>query len=201
MHLLPLLVLFSYAAASAQAQGTFVPVGNMTMPRRLPAAIRLLNGNLLISSSEFTSGRIISSAEIYDPSTATFTAIPQWPADATGPVLLNDGRVLILTTDITAKLYDPSAGDFIVTSRRTMSWAGPVLLQDGRVLILSSEYEAELYDPLTDTFTRTGQLPEVDASTATLLRNGKVLVTFVSDSNEFFHAALYDPRMGHLLLL
>jgi hypothetical protein len=110
----------------------------MTMPRGFPAAIRLLNGNVLISSGEFTSGRNISSAELYDPSTATFTAIPKWPASATGPVLLNDGRILILTTDTTAKPYDPSTGDFTVTITRTMSggWL-PTLLEDGRGLILS----------------------------------------------------------------
>ena len=194
--LLPLLSGYT-AAAAVQSPGTFIPDGNMTMPRRLPAAIRLLNDNVLISSGEFTSGRNISSAELYDPSTASFTAIPQWPANATVLVLLNDGRVLILTTDTTARLYDPSTGDFTITSTRTMSGFGPTtLLEDGRVLILSLGNDAELYDPQTGTFAPTGQLPEVDASTATLLRNGKVLVTFLNDSNEFFNAALYDPSTG-----
>jgi len=85
---LTILVLFCSSLSNrsglfAQDSGMFVPAGNMTMPRRSPQSIRLLNGKVLISSGEFSGGRTIGSAEIYDPATATFTVVPDWPVKAT----------------------------------------------------------------------------------------------------------------------
>ncbi len=60
------------------------------------------------------------------------------------------------------------------------------LLRGGSVLITgggssygtdTAESSAELYDPATGTFTATGDMHEPYCDTATLLQNGKVLIT------------------------
>jgi hypothetical protein len=68
------------------------------------------------------------------------------------------------------------------------------------MLLLAS---AELYDPATGTFTATGDMNEPFCDTATLLTNGKVLITrgiiydLVSDLESFVrHAELYEPATG-----
>src|SRR5689334_8814068 len=94
--LLLLLVLFGYTStAAAQAPGTFTPTGNMTTPRSYGVtATRLLDGKVLITGG---SGDRPASAELYDPSTGTFSATGNMTALRIDPsaTLLADGRVLI----------------------------------------------------------------------------------------------------------
>ena len=69
------------------------------------------------------------------------------------------------------------------------------LLNSGKVLIAGG-LTAELYDPSTGTFIAMGDMTELGADTATLLPNGKVLIT---RSTQFYvenHADLYDPVTG-----
>lgn len=86
---------------------------------------------------------------------------------------------------------------------------GRVLIAGGSVLeanVLRFLASAELYDPSTGVFTATGAMNEVYSDTATLLPNGKVLVTrsivwippALSVGEETFvrHAELYDPSTG-----
>ena len=103
--------------------------------------------------------------------------------------LLLDGRVLIVGGDKagTAELYDPATGKFMPTGNGTTGHGGKTdvfygrstatLLPDGRVLVVSGR-KAELYDPATASFTATGNMVTVQSGfTATLLTNGKVLIT------------------------
>lgn len=85
------------------------------------------------------------------------------------------------------------------------------LLSDGRVLIAggynlslsgSSTYlaSAEIYDPQTGTFSPTGSMVAArDSHTATLLRDGRVLIVGGGNHDEqaFASAELYDPRTGN----
>jgi hypothetical protein len=70
------------------------------------------------------------------------------------------------------------------------------LLDDGRVLVLGGYVNgplssAELYDPATETWSLTAPMPmPTVAAIATLLANGKVLVTGAGDGSS---AELYDP--------
>jgi hypothetical protein len=174
----------------------------MGTPRYHHAAVRLLNGQVLITGGNVSNPQ--ASADLYDPSTGLFTAIgPTTMAGVGIPTLLPDGRVLIIgkepSVGMRAELYDPSTGIFKITGNRTMVGASlATLLNDGRVLIMggdSSRVRAEIYDPATGTFSATDNTPNIP-ETATLLANGNVLVTWNYWDGESAYvrgAALYDP--------
>ncbi len=78
------------------------------------------------------------------------------------------------------------------------------LLNNGKVLISGGTADegimAELYDPDTGTFSRTGGLdPHLGANTATLLTNGKVLVTLGAEEPIRTAQHCTIPRQEHSL--
>jgi hypothetical protein len=223
-----LLTVFLFAAvreADAQtAGGAFMPAGNMTTARFLHTSTLLADGRVLIAGGQRIEAgsfpsffRTLASAELYDPSTRTFTptgemALPRTAYTATF-TLLPDGKVLVAggvgsdgQAAVDAELYNPKTGKFIATGNMTAPRSGhtATLLNNGKVLIAGGWYggplaTAELYDPSAGSFTATGSmsLPWVD--TATLLPNGKVLVTRGNPDGPppyLSSAEIYDPATG-----
>lgn len=156
----------------------------------------------------------LTSAEIYDAGTHTFTATGSMSEGraAQAATVLNDGRVLVTGGDgadtelpvASAELYDPSTGTFSSVGDMTTERVGhiSVLLANGLVLIAGGDdsnwaYQntAELFDPVSRTFTAVGSMHDARTSaTATLLKSGKVLVTAGSNGSQFLTTAeLYDP--------
>jgi large repetitive protein len=190
--------------------GMFTPVGDMTTSRSNHTATLLPNGRVLITggNSDYKQNCncTLASAELYDPSTGTFTVAGVMTTARVGmsAILLNNGKVLIAGGFFngvlaSSELYDPSTGTFTRTGDMTIPvFRGKgTLLNNGKVLISGGTGDegimAELYDPNTGTFSLTGGLDRhLGANTATLLTNGKVLVTLGAEepSNR---AALYDP--------
>ena len=126
--------------------------------------------------------------------------------------LLPDGKVLIVGGG-SADIYDPAIASFTPAGKLNIARSSPVttLLNDGRVLIAAGDENvngvpplhatAEIYDPTSGTFTRTADLlGQHVASTATLLRNGKVLIaggyTEVCCPTPAARAELFDPESG-----
>src|SRR3954470_6437211 len=136
--------------------------------------------------------------------------------------LLPDGKVLVAggqansVVQASTEVYDPATGKWSagpnMTTNRELQTA--TLLQNGKVLVVGGYVTqgfdqgtlatAELYDPASGTWTPTGSLAGDRAlHTATLLLNGKVLVTggFHYDpatfsSTNLATAELYDPAAG-----
>jgi hypothetical protein len=108
--------------------------------------------------------------------------------------------------------YDPGTGTFAATGPMATArgFVTATRLSDGRVLIAGGDpgswdqsgpelASTELYDPRTGTFSATGSMTTPrDAHTATLLLDGRVLITGGDD--RFRHpiasAELYDPTTG-----
>ena len=122
--------------------------------------------------------------------------------------------------ETSAELFDPATGSFKATGSMTMGRGGhtATLLPNGKVLIIGGGTEggftlpsygtgsatAELYDPAAGVFTSTGSMAAGRfGHTATLLKNGKVLVvggTDSSSSTPSSTAEIYDPTTGHFSL-
>lgn len=195
----------------AAAVDSFTFTGNLLVARHNANAVLLNNGKVLVAGGIETY-QPTDSAELYDPTTGTFTATGNMVTTSLAgrtTTLLPNGKVLIagglVGTDEysdSAEIYDPATGSFAATAH--MIWgrgyATATLLPNGKVLIAAGidNYvgTAELYDPANGTFTSAGmmQSPRIGA-TATLLPNGQVLIEggFASAAPS---AELYDPQTG-----
>jgi hypothetical protein len=194
------------------SSGTFTPMGDMTTARARHTATLLGNGTVLIAGGviDTQQGTYLDSAEIYDPSTGTFTATGNMISGGgwNRSTLLPDGRVFI-AEDGNAEIYDPASGTFSLTA----AYADPnqgadtaTLLLDGLVLVTGgcataqcNSTGAELYDPHTGQFSITGASPgQVTGgpTPATLLMGGKVLLVISNDSEFPDDAQIYDPTSG-----
>jgi len=234
IHLILLGIGISSRLGLGQTPGTFTATGNMTMPRFFHTSTLLADGRVLIAggtmieTSAVSSSQIqlksLSSAELYDPRTGTFTPTGSMttPRDGHTATLLPDGKVLIAGGGIandpslsdptlaSAELYDPGTCTFSATGDMTVArwFQTATLLNNGKVLIAGGSQgpgpqtdlaSTELYDPSTGTFTATGNMASPRADTATLLPNGKVLITRGNPDGPPPHlssAELYDPSIG-----
>jgi hypothetical protein len=201
------------------ATGSLKPVGAMIDARFNHAATLLKDGRVLITGGRERQGTVLNSAEIYDPQTGQFTATGQMAFKRVGhsATLLPNGKVLIAGGSVeefffgalsSAELYDPATGTFSPTGEMTVKRLAhkATLLKNGKVLITGGQSEewanhqsAEIYDPEKGSFTFAARMNEKRADhTATLLTDGRVLVTGGSDARNgplqvSATAEIYDP--------
>ena len=201
--------------------GSWTATGTMIEGRALHTATLLLDGTVLVTGGQTSDGMAVprlSSAELYDPRTGTWTAtgtMIEGRALHTA-TLLTDGTVLVaggLPSDgsamaASAEVYDPRTGSWTATGGMIEGRAThtATLLDDGSVLVTgggSGLFEAgtlssaELYDPRTGFWTATSDMINGRAGhTATLLRDGNVLVAGSFNFGVLGSAGLYDPRTG-----
>jgi hypothetical protein len=179
--------------------GEFVAVGSLEMHCMWCSATLLDDGRVLVVGKR---------AELYDPTTATFTPTgpPATDYGQGASVRLADGRVLVVSAlESAVELYDPTTGVFaavpgsIETVLEALSRppaaepsATPVVLTDGRVLLVGRA-AAGIFDPDTGELGPTAPMAEVrpSGSTATLLDDGRVLVAGGAPVAE-----VYDPATG-----
>lgn len=180
---------------------TFSSAGNMTASRSGHTMTLLNSGQVLIAGGETcsssTSCTALNSAELYNPSTGTFTATGSLNAARfnASAVALNSGEVLIVggfngtSYPATAELYDPVAATFANTSTLNTPRANATatLLDGGYVLIAGGTTcatgcptsIAELYQNGNFFYfsypTSNMTVPRWNQS-ATLLTNGQILI-------------------------
>jgi hypothetical protein len=149
-------------------------------------ATLLPNGKVLLAggtSEDFGYFRI---AELYDPSTDTFTATANMTIARAGhtATLLPDGTVLLaggqyIGSIISAELYNPATGTFSEIGAMTTGrfWQSATLLRDGTVLIAGGfgppqTSSAELYHPAAVQGTPTVQIVDNNTGSLTTLAVG-----------------------------
>ena len=108
---------------SAQAPGSWTISGSLRTARANHAAAMLPNGQALIVGGIGSSGAALTSAEIFNLASNSFTTVPTGLAVGVSGLtatVLNDNTVLLAgglnsagKSVNTAELYDPSAGGFI----------------------------------------------------------------------------------------
>ena len=114
------LFLGATACALAQNPGAFTPTGSMITARAFHTATLLADGKVLIAGGTNGSTPVLT-AELYDPSTGAFTAIP-WNG-GTPLLLLPDARVFVLGGGPgTASIYDPFYGTFTASVPWTVGY-------------------------------------------------------------------------------
>ncbi len=185
---------------------SFTSIENMTSARTHHTATLLQNGNVLLAGGWSTFDPItpLASAELFDPSTNTFTAIAAMTTARAShaAVLAPDGSLVILAGNnahnvsiSSDDVYESGSGIFTSTGSLLHDrWLHTAtLLSSGKVLVVAGERRffdddglpnlvvlasAEIFDPAMGVSTATGNLAtERVGHTATLLKNGKVLIT------------------------
>jgi hypothetical protein len=176
----------------------------MRTTRHSHSATVLPDGRVLLAGGYGEAGAIINTAELFDPTTRTFTPAGSLVAARADhiAVLLENGKVLFAgglgpgwTFLSSAELYDPATGRFSPTGSMTAARESHVAvrLRDDRVLIVGGHNgqrrnltlltSAETYDPATGRFSRAGEMRiRRHKHDAVLLADGRVLVT--GGSNE-----------------
>lgn len=187
----------------------------MNSKRAAHTATLIANEKVLITGGFVDGGGAIATAEVYEPSTMSFTAVGNMAharASHTATKLPN-GKILIAGgfngeyLD-SAEIYDPSTNRFQPAGRMTTPRSGQIatLLNDGTILLaggvgtgwtfLSS---AEIYDPRTNSFSKTVSMTtERESHTANVLNDGRVLITGGHKGRRaaitiFNSAEIYDP--------
>ena len=196
-------------------------VGSTKDVRESSGLVLLNDGRVLVAGGHRDpQWKLIGSAELYDPSSETWSPTGDLvePREGVGALtLLANGKVLLAgehTTETGAELYDTATGKWSATGALLTGRGGhsTTLLQDRKVLVAGGiDYDApgtpifasaELYDPATETWSATGEMiGKRFKHGGVRLPNGQVLVaggtaTEPSDDRALATAELYDPASG-----
>jgi len=216
------------------SNGTWTSTGDLNVARAFHTATLLPNGQVLVTGGEGEtnsySGVVISSlssAELYDPASGTWTMTAN-PMNSIRMLhtatLLPSGQVLVVGGYVnegstpptsSAELFDPATETWTATATPlnvARAEHTATLLPDGTVLVAGgysySEYvgaiaSVEIYNPATGIWTLTNQMNSARGDfTATTLTNGDVLVTggFDDTSSPLSGTELYGPNSTALNL-
>jgi hypothetical protein len=211
-----MLVPLQHAAASGS--GSFSATGSLGTQRGGTTAAPLPGGRVLVVGGLDGSNMTLSSAEVFDPATNTFSSAGigslttgRYNAAAAplpgGKVLVaggNNGAVILPNAN--AEIFDPATGTFssagigpMVVPRASPA-AAP--LPDGRVLLAGGNNNtgflksAEVFDPGTKTFSPVGDMGSVrTGAVAAPLPDGRVLVAGGRDDDPIHASAeIFDPK-------
>jgi hypothetical protein len=206
-------------------KGEFVETGRLATRRDAHTATLLPSGKVLVAGGENVNqggfSVLLSSAELYDPATGrfSFTGSMVTGRELHSATLMSNGKVLIAGGEdakgyalTRAEIYDPALASFIPTGSLSVGRYGQTAtsLGNGEVLIAGGERidedgfdialsSAEIYNPSTGKFHPTASMHVARKHhTATLLRDGRVLIAGGEDNNghALDTAEIYNPASG-----
>ncbi len=185
------------ALASAEiydpVAGTFTATGSMTTARGNHASALLYTGNVLVAgglTGPNTNLVLTATAEIYNPSTGTFTPTGSMsiPRGHYAGIVLDDGTVFIpgsagvgaLPAGTNADIYDPATGLFTTTGNFTQVQTGERegVAPDGTVLLASGVNSSDAVVPNSEIFYPPTVAPGIVVTTPTALPTTFVNVPF-----------------------
>ena len=185
---------------------TVAATGSMNVARANHGSVKLPDGRVLVFGGRTdvatglscsTGNRCLDSAEIYDPTTGTFSLEDPMPVgrDGVAGIELDDGRILIvgtpsdrLTTNTPATIYDPTAPSgsrwVAPATQPTYPQAAHLTflmhrLDDGRILVLAGS-QLQFFDQGTETFSA-GPTPPLNTN-----HSGTEVVAPLEDGRVFF---------------
>jgi hypothetical protein len=163
----------------------------MTVAREGHDAVLLQNGQVLVAGGQGQGSGALTSAELYNPATGTWTATGNMTSGRANflMILLPNGEVLAAGdggSSNSAELYNPATGTWTPTGNvlGQINGNAGVLLNNGKVYAQA----INLYDPATGTWSTTSSPPVGGSSPITLLQNGDVFT-----SGDVNGESLYDP--------
>jgi hypothetical protein len=182
------------------ASATFSAAGTMHEPRGAHVAVVLRDGRVLVAGGHRARRDVMSSVEIFHPESRKFhrTGDMALPRHKHAAALLPDGRVLMIggaNADdgrgqyASTELFDPGSGKFApgpdMHNARYKIPDAVVTLPSGAILVAGGARVSEIYNPDTRRFVPIREPLDTARmfATATLLKNGKVLVTGGYDNN------------------
>lgn len=203
-------------------------LSTLSEPKWSHEALTLADGRVLIAggrnaqSPAAPGARVLSSADLFDPQTNTFTPTGSMQVARRDPslVLLDDGRVLVtgggpgvsISTTMgldSAEIYDSKTGTFRLLSSKMSSlriFHHAIKLPDGRVLVAGGSQgpgfnnalkTADIFDPKTETFAPAAEMHTSRlVPAAVLLRDGRVVFAGSFNNPPFRignEAEVYDP--------
>lgn len=204
------------------ATGTWGLVSDqMGSPRRGHTATLLADGDVLLAGGQSGSFAFTSTADLFSPTSATFTATGPLPSGRSdhSATLLADGRVLIVggyagnsgnppapTYLSTAAIFDPDLGSFTATNpvSGSRSRHTATLLRNGQVLVAAGKSysiitgtvyrnTALTFNPTTAAWTAAGTLATARSDHgASLLPDGRLLVCGGSNGTVASSCELYS---------
>lgn len=191
----------------------FISAGSMNTARVEPKALFLPNSKILVASRD-------QGAELYDLATGAFRLSSAPITPVSGAATFGDGRVVLSgatcesCAPLSLSIYDGTTDRLTVGKSigAGRSYGTATLLTNGKVLVAggytynfnNGNYtqtylsSAELIDPATGSVDATGSMLRPRAyHTATLLSNGKVLITGGGGGGPIITSAeIYDPAIG-----
>ncbi len=199
------------SSSAANGSGSWSDPPSIATARGLAAAVTLPSGNILIAGGTSDGSVALDSAELYDPSTNSWSpAAPLTTARSDFSLIaLSDGRALAVggttgaTSQSSTEAYDPNldiwtgTGDLFAARHGEMS----TLLKDGRVLVAGGSGDqgpiasAEIFDPHQNTWSQAAPMSIARVGAGmTLLSDGRVLVFGGSDGTSVLRSTeIYDP--------
>ena len=196
------------------ANGKFSLGTSMQVARANHAAVVLFDGRVLVASGTTLGGAITNSAELYEPSTTTWTTVPEGmsvPRSGETATLLADGRVLVAGGQSasgptnTLEIFSPDIGTFSAVVSGTLSaireqHAAALLPGTVELVAGGSDGDAalrsvDIYDPSSGTISSAEAMssPRAGLSATTLLDGTVLLAAGNNGSADLNTAEIYDP--------